>query len=56
MKKYYSIRVVEANGLDEAIEKVETEDFCTYDELCDKILTKKQAHEAFGRLVIENND
>ncbi len=50
MKKYYSIRVVEANGLDEAIEKVEMGDFRTDDELCDKILTKKQAHESFRKI------
>ncbi len=50
MKKYYSIRVVEANNLDDAIEVIKNEEFCEGDELCDAVLTKKQAYESFNKI------
>ncbi len=50
MKKYYSIRVVEANNLDDAIEVIKNEGFCEGDELCDAVLTKKQAYESFSKI------
>lgn len=50
MKKYYSIRVVEANNMDDAIEVINNEGFCEGDELCDAILTKKQAYESFNKI------
>jgi len=50
MKKYYSIRVVEANSLDEAINAIMDEEFCEDDELCDAVLTKKQAYESFNKI------
>ena len=39
MTKYYSIRVVIAESRDEAIEKVENNEFEETDSLCDKVLT-----------------
>jgi hypothetical protein len=50
MKKYYSIRVVEAGSLDEAIEKVDFAEFCEDDELCDKVMSKKEAYESFNQI------
>ena len=47
MKKYYSIRVVEAGSLDEAIEKVDFAEFCEDDELCDRVLTAEELGEIF---------
>lgn len=50
MKKYYSIRVVEANNMDEAMGVIKNEGFCEGDELCDAVLTKKQAYESFDKI------
>lgn len=40
MAKYFSIRVVEANGLDEAIDKVERGYFDESHPICDTVLNK----------------
>ena len=37
--KYYSIRVVEADNLEEAVAKIESQDFDETDPICDKVLT-----------------
>lgn len=42
MKKYYSIRVIQAESEDEALEKIYHDDFDESDDLCDKILTKEE--------------
>ena len=38
MKYYYSIRVVEANSREEAIEKVQNQDFCEDHSRCDDVV------------------
>jgi hypothetical protein len=50
MKKYYSIRVVFASSYIDAMDKVENGDFSTDDDLCDKVLSKKEAYESFNRI------
>ena len=40
--KYYSIRVVEADNLEEAVAKVMSEDFDETDPICDKVLTLEE--------------
>ena len=42
MKKYYSIRVIKAKNLEQAFEEIISENFCDDDDLCDKIMTRKE--------------
>lgn len=44
MSKFYSIRVIEADNLEEAISKMQDGDaaFCDEDPLCDAVLTREQ--------------
>lgn len=42
MTKYYSIRVVEADSLEEAISNVQDAEFCDEDPMCDAVLTREQ--------------
>ena len=45
MQKYYSIRVVQANNLSEAIREVEHANFDEEDTLCDRVLSSEQLKE-----------
>ena len=45
--KYYSIRVVEAEDREEAIEKVQNEEFDEYAEFCDGVFTGQELGEMF---------
>jgi hypothetical protein len=47
--KYYSIRVIEAESQEEAIEKIQDGEFLEEDELCDEVLT---ADELLERLTM----
>lgn len=42
MRKYYSIRVIKAKNLQHAFEEIISENFCNDDDLCDKIMTRKE--------------
>jgi len=46
--KFYSIRVVEAESLEEATEKVELNHFEDDDPMCDRILTHGELLTALG--------
>lgn len=43
--KYYSIRVIEADSLEEAISNVQDQAFCDEDPMCDAVLTREQLLE-----------
>lgn len=45
MKKYYSIRVVQANSLSEAIKEVKHANFDEKDTLCDRVLSGEELKE-----------
>jgi hypothetical protein len=50
MKKYYSIRVIKAKSFDDALERLSLGEFLDGDDLCDAVMSKKEAYESFNRI------
>lgn len=53
MKKFYSIRVVDANNIEEAIEKIENGEFDETYNMSDCVLDANESFDAFGHIVAE---
>lgn len=49
METYYSIRTIKAKSYEEALEKLEVEEFDEQDAMCDKIFTHKELENELNR-------